>query len=96
MPEEIVFLAFTSIVAVTTIAFGIMRSINKHLDRTLRAHQGGPGREPILAELEEMRTRLDGSDELRDRVAELEERVDFAERILAEGNRPDELRAGSS
>ena len=96
MTEEIVFLAFTSIVAVTTIAFGIMRSINKHLDRKWRAQQGGPGHEPILAELEEMRTRLDGSDELRDRVAELEERVDFAERILAEGKRPDKLRASSS
>ena len=76
MPEEIVFLAFTSIVAVTTIAFGVMRSINKHLDRKWRAQQGGPGHEPILAELEE--------------------RVDFAERILAEGKRPDQLRAGSS
>ena len=96
MPEEIVFLTFTSIVAVTTIAFGIMRNINKHLDRKWRAQQGGPGLEPILAELEEMRTRLDGSDELRDRVVELEERLDFAERILAEGNRPDELRASSS
>ena len=43
-----------------------------------------------------MRTRLDGSDQLQDRVAELEERVDFAERILAEGKRPDQLRASSS
>ncbi len=84
MPEEIVFLIFTGIVAVTTLTFGIMRSINKHVDRKWRAQQ------------EEMQTRLDGSDELRDRVAELEERVDFAERILAEGNRPDELRPGSS
>lgn len=96
MPEEIVFLSFTSIVAVTTIAFGIMRSINKHLDRKWRVQQSGAGYEPILAELEEMRTRLDGSDELRDRMVELEERVDFAERILAEGKRPDQLRAKSS
>jgi len=29
-------------------------------------------------------------------LAELEERVGFTERILAEGNRPDELRASSS
>ncbi len=96
MPEEIVFLAFTGIVAGTTVVFGILRNINKHLDRKWRAQEGGPGHEPILAELEEMRARLDGSDELRERVAELEERVDFAERILADGNRPDELRAGSS
>jgi hypothetical protein len=96
VPEEIVFLTFTSIVAVTTIAFGIMRSINKHLDRKWQAQQGGPGHEPILGELEELRTRLEGSDELRDRVVELEERVDFAERILTEGKGPDELRSGSS
>ena len=75
MPDEIVFLVFTSTVAVTSIAFGMMRSINKHLDRKWRAQQGGPGYEPILAELEE--------------------RVDLTERILAEGNRPDELRASS-
>ena len=84
MPEEVVLLILTGTVAVTTLAFGILRSINKHVDRKWRAQQ------------EEMQTRLDGSDELRDRVAELEERVDFAERILAEGRRPDELRSGSS
>ncbi len=96
MPEEIVFLAFTGIVAVTTIAFGIMRSINRHLDRKSRAQHGGLGHEPILAEVEEMRTRLDGSDELRERVGELEERLDFTERILTEGKRHDEIRASSS
>ncbi len=39
MPEEIVFLSFTSIVAVTTIAFGIMRSINKRLDRKMKVEE---------------------------------------------------------
>ncbi len=95
MPEEIVFLSFTSIVAVTTIAFGIMRSINKHLDRKMNVEQGGAGNEHLLAEVEELRTRLEGWDELRERVADVEERLDFAERLLADGKRPDQLRAES-
>ncbi len=86
MPEEIVFLSFTSIVAVTTIAFGIMRSINKRLDRKMKVEE---------AEMEELRTRLEGSEDLRERVAEVEERLDFAERLLADGRRRDELRAES-
>ena len=95
MPEEIVFLSFTSIVAVTTIAFGLMRSINKHLDRKMKVEQGGGDNEHLLAEMEELRTRLDGSEELRERVADVEERLDFAERLLAEGKRHDQLRAES-
>ena len=86
MPEEIVFLSFTSIVAVTTIAFGIMRSINKQLDRKMKVEE---------AEMEELRMRLEGSEDLRERVADLEERLDFAERLLADGKRPDQLRAES-
>ncbi len=86
MPEEIVFLSFTSIVAVTTIAFGIMRSINKRLDRKMKVEE---------AEMEELRTRLEGSEDLRERVADGEERLDFAERLLADGRRRDELRAES-
>ncbi len=95
MPEEIVFLSFTSIVAVTTIAFGIMRSINKHLDRKMKAEQGSVGNEHLLAEVDELRTRLEGWDELRERVADVEERLDFAERLLADGKRRDQLRAES-
>ncbi len=95
MPEAIVFLSFTSIVAVTTIAFGIMRGINKHLDRKMKVEQGGAGNEHLLAEMDELRTRLEGSDDLRERVADVEERLDFAERLLADGKRPDQLRPES-
>ncbi len=93
MPAEIVFLSFTSIVAITTIAFGIMQSINKHLDRKMKVEQGGEGNEHVLAEVEELRARLEGAEELRERRADVEERLDFAERLLAEGKRPDQLRA---
>jgi hypothetical protein len=40
----------------------------------------------LLAELDEMRTRLAEVDEVRTRMAELEERVDFSERLLTKVN----------
>ncbi len=43
---------------------------------------GGRGDEPSV-ELEEMQAKLAELDELKRRVGELEERVDFAERLLA-------------
>ncbi len=47
------------------------------------------------AEIEEMRARVtDETDDLRNRLAEVEERLDFAERLLAHGGRADQLPAG--
>ena len=83
MPEEIVLLSFTSIMAATGLLFGLMRSINKHLDRKYRVKAGAPD-EQVLAELEDLRSRLEGADHLAERVAELEERLDFAERVLSQ------------
>lgn len=93
MPEEIVLISVVSILSVTALGFGLMRTIAKHLERKWQVTHGGGGVEQITAEVEELRTRLDGTDELRDRVADLEERVDFAERMLAEGRRPNQLRS---
>lgn len=45
-------------------------------------------------ELREIRGRLDESDQLRERIAELEERLDFAERLLAQKREPGQLQAG--
>ena len=48
------------------------------------------------AEIEEMRTRVtDETDDLRNRLAEVEERLDFAERLLAQGRQADQLSAGA-
>jgi predicted nuclease with TOPRIM domain len=42
-----------------------------------------------------MRARLtDEVDDLRNRLAEVEERLDFAERLLAQGRQADQLSAG--
>jgi hypothetical protein len=45
-------------------------------------------------ELREIRGRLDESDQLRERIAELEERLDFAERLLAQKREAGQLPAG--
>ena len=46
-------------------------------------------------EIEEMRARMtDEVDDLRNRLAEVEERLDFAERLLAHGRQADQLPAG--
>jgi hypothetical protein len=47
------------------------------------------------AEIEEIRGRVtDEVDDLRNRLAEVEERLDFAERLLAHGRQADQLPAG--
>ncbi len=95
MPDEVFIIAMTSIVSVTLLGFGALRTISGHLARKLKAQHGGEGSQQVLAELEDLRSRLEGSDELRDRLVDMEERLDFAERVLTEGKR-DQLRAKPS
>ncbi len=92
MPEEVVAITIISILSCTALGFGLLRTISGHLERKWR-HKNGGGSDQVLAELEELRSRVDGSEDLRDRMAELEERVDFAERLLADGKQRDQLRA---
>jgi hypothetical protein len=58
---------------------------------------GRPDPGDAQAEIEEVRTRLGGEvDELRNRLAEVEERLDFAERLLARGAPEDQLPRGAN
>ena len=61
--------------------FGVYRTINRALDRRherlLASEKGGSS-----PELEEIRGRIETLEETTFRVQELEERVDFAERLL--------------
>ena len=61
--------------------FGVYRTINRALDRRherlLASEKGGSS-----PELEEIRGRIETLEETAFRVQELEERVDFAERLL--------------
>jgi hypothetical protein len=48
------------------------------------------------AEIEEIRTRVTHEvDDLRNRLAEVQERLDFAERLLAHGRQTDQLPEGA-
>ena len=55
-----------------------------------RIEGGAPGAE-VQAELEGLRERVRQLEEMQPRMLELEERVDFTERIVAKGREPDRL-----
>ena len=60
-----------------------------------RRISGHPEPGDAHAEIEEMRARVtDEVDDLRNRLAEVEERLDFAERLLAHGRQADQLPGG--
>lgn len=83
MPEEVVFLAFTSIVSVVALGFGLMRTISRHLERKhLRAESG------LRPDIEDMLgAQSETLEEMRVRLADIEERMDFTERLLANRDR---------
>lgn len=62
----------------------IIRAINRHLDRK---HSIGP-KGPSVEEVEGLRVAVH---ELREQVVQLEERVDFTERLLARAREPERL-----
>ena len=52
------------------------------------------GLDGAASELDGIRARLDATEALEGRVAELEERVDFAERLLSQHSEPERLPSG--
>jgi len=57
---------------------------------------GRPDPGDAHVEIEEMRARVtDEVDDLKNRLAEVEERLDFAERLLAHGREADQLPGGA-
>lgn len=91
MPEEIVLLSFTGILAGTILLSQLVRTLGRYWER--KAGAGGRPEELIAvrSELEALRSSVDG---LRQRLGEVEERVDFAERLLARERQSDRLPQG--
>lgn len=56
-----------------------------------RRIEGGSASAEVQAELEGLRDRVRQLEEMQPRMLELEERVDFTERIVAKGREPDRL-----
>lgn len=78
-PPAIVMIVLLSLVAATVILWPVMRALARRLE-------GKSAADPALrAELTEVQHRLGEVDTLQMRVAELEERLDFAERLLTRG-----------
>jgi hypothetical protein len=56
-----------------------------------RRIEGGSASAELQAEIEGLRDRVRQLEEMQPRMLELEERVDFTERIVAKGREPDRL-----
>jgi hypothetical protein len=78
-PQAIVAIVFLSLVAATIILWPVMRALARRLES-----KGAP--DPTLrADVDDLQRRLGEVDTLQMRVNELEERLDFAERLLTRG-----------
>jgi hypothetical protein len=81
-PPAIVMIVFLALVATTVILWPVMRALARRLD-------GKGAADPALhAEIEHLHQRLGEVEVLQQRVAELEERIDFTERMLARAQTP--------
>jgi Tfp pilus assembly protein PilO len=81
-PPIIVFIVFFALAATVIILWPIMRAFGRRLEGRGTADQA------LRADLEQLHARLGEMDALHARVLELEERVDFTERLLAQSHDP--------
>ena len=78
-PPAIVMIVFLGLLATTVVLWPVMRALARRLE-------GKGAADPALrAEVEHLHQRLAEMDSLQVRVGELEERLDFAERLLTRG-----------
>jgi len=85
-PPAVVMIVFLALLATTVILWPVMRALARRLDAK------GAGDPALRAEVEQLQHRLGEVDLLHQRVAELEERIDFTERMLSRGQAPAALR----
>jgi hypothetical protein len=77
-PPVILFIVIAALTAAVIILWPIMRAFGRRLE-------GRAGADPaVKADIDHLHARLGEVDALRTRVLELEERVDFTERLLAQ------------
>jgi hypothetical protein len=88
-PKAIVFMSLGFFAAAAVILYPLMRAIGRRLEG--KAVTGDPA---LREEFERLHARLGEVDALQHRVMELEERLDFAERMLAQRREPDRLGRG--
>jgi predicted secreted Zn-dependent protease len=83
-PELVAFMVLIG--GLTGVVGIVARAVVRYQEGRLRAH--GAGQDPALrAELEELRAQLVEHQDMRQRLFELEERMDFTERMLVSAKR---------
>ncbi|HSR92035.1 MAG TPA: hypothetical protein VLK88_12080, partial [Gemmatimonadales bacterium] len=86
-PQVVLLISVAFIAGVTIVLWPLMRAFARRIE--------GRGVNPSLqGEIEQLRARVSDVEGLQHRVAELEERVDFAERLLAQKREPERLGRG--
>jgi Tfp pilus assembly protein PilO len=84
-PGSVLLIIIAALTATVNILWPIMRAFGRRLE-------GRGAADPALrADVEQVHARLAEMDTLQARISELEERVDFTERLLAQNREPDRL-----
>jgi Tfp pilus assembly protein PilO len=84
-PPIVLLMVIAALTATVIILWPIMRAFGRRLE-------GRGAADPALrADVEQVHARLAEMDTLQARISELEERVDFTERLLAQNREPDRL-----
>jgi hypothetical protein len=84
-PGSVLLIIIAALTATVIILWPVMRAFGRRLE-------GKEGGDPALrSDVDHLHARLGEIDALQTRVAELEERVDFTERLLAQSREPDRL-----
>jgi Tfp pilus assembly protein PilO len=84
-PGAIVMIVLMVMTAATIVLWPIVRALARRLEGR------GAVDAALRAEVEQLHHRLGDVDALQGRIAELEERLDFTERLLAQTREPDRL-----
>lgn len=89
-PQVTAMIVLAFIAACAVVLYPLMRAIGRRIEGRATA-------DPALrTEVEQMRARLADVESLQHRVMELEERVDFAERLLSQRREPERLGRGEA
>lgn len=97
MGHDVVFLIpLAGIAAGVVLGLPLIRAVVRYLERRASAATGSDEVAALRAEVDELRGHLEQVEEVSARLAELEERQDFTERLLAQQRDKPALGTGTS